>query len=549
MKKFFAISFLFAYISIYAQVGINTSTPSPSAALDIFANNKGVLIPRMNQGQRLAITSPATGLLVYQTDAPIGFYYYNGTSWLRYSGSNWQLNGNTGTNPASNKIGTIDNRDISVVANNTPGFTIKGGGNIGFNTTNPAHKAHFVVTNPPFALNDGFEDNTIAPFTTGGNNTWTTQSTIKRSGTYAAMSGPIEDGQSTWIEYNTIIPSQGGRITFSVRTMTPSFTEVLRVYINGEQQVKLYAETKTSFTTETIPLNEGPNTIRWEFIKYGSSGINTDRVYLDDVSITLNRIPTLTLDDGSQKTGNILVSDALGNAQWKSPRDVLPGDNDWTWVSGNGSTDPIYHVGNVKIGNNTPSIYNLHIDNPTLGNYFVWGSVEFLRDINTNELYFSDNFSPIVDNSINIGSASNRFTAIHALNGVINTSDEKEKTNIKPINYGLKEVLQLKPVSFFWKEEKIDAFKIPNDKKKKQLGFIAQDLQTVLPEVVKDYQWKTYEENPNELVKEKMQRLGVSYSEMIPVVAKAMQEQQLLIENLEKRKQLLKQKIDALKKQ
>ena len=49
-------------------VGIGTATPDASAALDITATGKGLLVPRLAQSQRLANASPATGLLVYQTN-------------------------------------------------------------------------------------------------------------------------------------------------------------------------------------------------------------------------------------------------------------------------------------------------------------------------------------------------------------------------------------------------------------------------------------------------------------------------------------------------
>jgi Chaperone of endosialidase len=63
------------------NVGINTTTPNASAALDIVSTNKGVLVPRMTQAQREAIINPAKGLLVFQNDNTEGFYFHNGTAW------------------------------------------------------------------------------------------------------------------------------------------------------------------------------------------------------------------------------------------------------------------------------------------------------------------------------------------------------------------------------------------------------------------------------------------------------------------------------------
>jgi hypothetical protein len=65
----------------YAQIGINNENPDASAALDITSTTGGLLIPRMTETQRDAISPAATGLMIYQTDGTVGFYYYNGSSW------------------------------------------------------------------------------------------------------------------------------------------------------------------------------------------------------------------------------------------------------------------------------------------------------------------------------------------------------------------------------------------------------------------------------------------------------------------------------------
>jgi len=64
-----------------AQVGFNNPTPDPSSLLDLTSTDKGLLIPRMTSAQRVAISSPAQGLMVYQTNAPVGFYFYSSNSW------------------------------------------------------------------------------------------------------------------------------------------------------------------------------------------------------------------------------------------------------------------------------------------------------------------------------------------------------------------------------------------------------------------------------------------------------------------------------------
>ena len=83
MRKIILLfSAFFFTITIRAQVGIGTETPESSSVLDISSTSKGLLVPRMTQNQKNAISSPATGLLLYQTDGTVGFYSYDGSNWL-----------------------------------------------------------------------------------------------------------------------------------------------------------------------------------------------------------------------------------------------------------------------------------------------------------------------------------------------------------------------------------------------------------------------------------------------------------------------------------
>lgn len=85
--KFRALNFLtFIFIGIsthlFAQVGVNTTTPDPSSILDISSTNKGVLTPRMTSTQRMNILNPANGLLVFDTNEN-AFYFYNTNTWVK----------------------------------------------------------------------------------------------------------------------------------------------------------------------------------------------------------------------------------------------------------------------------------------------------------------------------------------------------------------------------------------------------------------------------------------------------------------------------------
>jgi Protein of unknown function (DUF1566) len=73
---------------VYSQgTSINTTgtAADASAILDVSSTTQGMLVPRMTQVQRTAISTPATGLLIYQTDGLKGLYYYDGTAWGIFS--------------------------------------------------------------------------------------------------------------------------------------------------------------------------------------------------------------------------------------------------------------------------------------------------------------------------------------------------------------------------------------------------------------------------------------------------------------------------------
>jgi hypothetical protein len=115
---------LFASQSVMAQnrnMGIGTSNPDPSAALEIQSPTQGFLVPRMSSLQKDNISNPAQGLMIYQIDQSAGFYFYNGTKWAPLSETdaksiatanpdNWSITGNTAV--SGNFIGTNNNENL-----------------------------------------------------------------------------------------------------------------------------------------------------------------------------------------------------------------------------------------------------------------------------------------------------------------------------------------------------------------------------------------------------------------------------------------------------
>jgi len=121
MKKLLIIisTCLLTLIS-YAQVGIGTTSPDASSALDITSLNSGLLIPRVSlvnvTNGTAPIATPATSLLVWNTNASvvggngIGYYYWDGIEWLSLT----QLGDNLGNHNATTTL-DLNSNDITEV--------------------------------------------------------------------------------------------------------------------------------------------------------------------------------------------------------------------------------------------------------------------------------------------------------------------------------------------------------------------------------------------------------------------------------------------------
>jgi len=167
---------------------------------------------------------------------------------------------------------------------------------------------------------------------------------------------------------------------------------------------------------------------------------------------------------------------------------------------------------------------------------FIQIGTETIEDTGSNQLSVDASLIPNTNNAFRLGNSDNRWIGVWATDGTINTSDRREKKNIKDLKYGLKEVLQMQPVSYNWKNKNI-----PDTK----LGLIAQDLLELIPEVVKSHTWEK-DEGSDKMTKNELDRLGVYYSDLIPVLINAIKEQQTIIENQSEALKTSKSNYEAL---
>jgi len=111
---------------------------------------------------------------------------------------------------------------------------------------------------------------------------------------------------------------------------------------------------------------------------------------------------------------------------------------------------------------------------------------------------------PALDNNNKLGSGTFRWREVWAANGTIQTSDARMKKDVADLRYGLRELLQLRPVTYEWKDQ-------PDGRQ--HFGLIAQEVQSVLPEAV------IASSDPNEM-------LGMNYADLVPVLIKGIQDLQ-----------------------
>jgi len=413
------VLFLSVSTPLFAQVGIGTTSPDGSAALEISNSSKGVLVSRMTQAQRIAIVSPATSLLVFQTDGTSGFYYYNGSAWVTFGGGSvWSILGNSGTVPASNMLGTIDGVDLSIVTNNIEAIRITSDKKTGINTTTPAATLNVV----------------------------------------------------------------------------------------------------------------GPNLVA--------------------------KTPALRIQDGNEADGYVLTSDASGNGTWVDPTTATGSDDDWAFVSGLTNTDPIYRIAGITIGDDSVpgttyfSDPLLHIKTepsffPRPDAYLGFGSNSVISNRDPQEVVISNNLVPKSTNSIDIGDAIYSWEKIEAVNTNVSTSDRREKMDIQALKYGLSTLMKLRPVTYIWKKTSYGKTVLRDDQKRIKIGFIAQELQKEIPEIVEANQWE--KNSKGEFVKKKAARQAVRYSELLPLLVKATKEHEAIIDDINKQQQQIEALLNELK--
>lgn len=475
-------------INTFSQVGIGTTSPDASAQLEVSSNTKGLLIPRMTQAQRTNISFPAQGLMVYQTDGIIGLYQYDGTSWS-IAGAGSSIYSTNGT--------LSGNRTVSA-----GGYTL---------TLSPKSTFNPSVTASSLSA-IGTEFTPI--LTAASNNDVLLGININPTFSKGAFTGIGSYG----LQVEGIKIGRGGG---SISTNVAIGNNALIKNTTGNNQVVIGYESGKEITSGMFNTIIGSNTLKAlttgnSNTVLGANNLNSstngsNNYILGTYSMSAATSASSNIAIGQQVllglttgTNNIAMGNYAANGVTDGQQNVSIGQMSLYWCNSSQNIGIGYRAGfDISSGSSNTCIgYSANVANGTYSNSTALGNGATAGG----------------SNWVQLGNSS--VTTIRGAVAYSSSSDRRLKQNISDTRYGLKEVMKLRPVDYVMTSNQV-----------RQVGFIAQDVQPLIPEIVTGSEGDI----------SKGETLAITYANMVAILTKAIQEQQAMIEQL-------KLEIEALKK-
>ena len=524
MKKilFYSVTLLLGANLLAQNVGIGTNTPDASARLHIVDPNRGIIIPNVALTATNAsgpVTSPATSLLVYNTatagTAPnnvwSGFYYWNGSSWVRLDTGNgdWKLLGNAGTNETVNFIGTTDAQGLTVRTNNLERFRFSG----------PAYQllsmGNGTAGAPAYSFNS---ENNSGMYRSGAGSlslstvgierlrvTNTPQVLSGTQGTAAAPAWAYTAATGTGI-YAPLTTALGFSANGTEQFRITSGNQLISMF-NGSAAAPNYTWNTSTTSGFYMP---AASTL-------GFSTASTQRMRINgDGEVVVGTVATSPLG------GDLLNAVAYGALTWavNGYTNLNAGavyGNRMAGASGAWGTVQGEDVSNVANSSGTVGSVNANSQRGAYGakppGGAGWGGL-FLNDLGYS-------------------------------GGFFNVSDARFKKNIRPVQTVLDKVMQLTPYMYHYTLEPLggEAYNY--------IGFMAQDVEKVFPDLVAEKSvvpaYSRFNSENNGKYDKVLDKVKcVSTIGLIPILTKALQEQQQIIESQNQRIEELEKAIKKL---
>ncbi|MDD5165720.1 MAG: hypothetical protein PHG25_04285, partial [Candidatus Pacebacteria bacterium] len=280
-------------------------------------------------------------------------------------------------------------------------------GNVGIGTSSPSNIA-LEVSDSQLNLvsNGGFEAGLLTPFTTSGAQNWLTQKTYHRAGAYAAQAGPIGDLQSTTLTLSVTL-AQASTISFYYKVSSEYTFDILQFAIDGTPQSDFSGE--VDWTKYSQSISSGAHTLTWTYSKDSGAAVGLDSAWIDNVIINAQGGYTIAatfngnvgigssspyLDfvvDGSAQISDTLSVRNLSNlSTLVAPQDLTIGQTQ-TWPTQTSSLNLNFAYANIN------AVYGINLNLTNGGLHLENGGA----------------FTPIIDDTHDLGSGSNRFKDLY----------------------------------------------------------------------------------------------------------------------------------------
>jgi hypothetical protein len=382
-----------------------------------------------------------------------------------------------------------------------------GTGNVGIGTTTPSAQLHTTGSVRLEGLGSSTQSNILVRDASGN-------LSYRAAGSWAGGDGNgIYDGSGS-LSGNTVVTQVTNQLSFNLNS-----TGDFNVQDNGVTTFQVRDNGITYIGDDTY-WNDASVTGTTIARLYDSGDDGVFQVYKDgSLQHSINSVGTTVFNEQADNNDFRIESVNRTNVFWVDANEDLVrfGTNSTTSDGSNGSTI-----------DGTVVDYVADFDRGTAeGTAIGIGSIEFLLDGNSRTA-INNAFVPTthINKDLGYSTITQAWDDVYADN-YVNVSDRREKENIQELEYGLEEILAMRPVSYVLKKDPFGETK---------LGLIAQEALELVTEAVKTIDYKELDESrPGEYTKVELERMGMTYNSLIPVLIKATQEQQAIIEKLQHR--------------